>query len=445
MKRNKNRWIKNLTALVLGGIMTVSLNTTVFARQMSLSESINEALANNHTIKEQEASLISARAVLGEARGNEGLTLTWEGTAYKADGHSYHDSGINRLYGNTIKATVPIYTGGKLENNKKSASLGVEIAQYNLDNEKQTIQYQTIEDYYAILNYINIKKVDETAVKQYSEHEKVAEAKYNAGVVAKTDLLTAQVNLANAKQALVTAENNVQVAITTFNTLIGQDILTDVEPADNYLTDTNYSKTLQECMDTAVQNRPDLLAAQRTVEQEQKAIAAAKAGYLPQVDFVAQKYISGNNVFDNDQYDQSIIGILADWTIFDSAVTHSQVKQAEAAYMKAQHTELALKDTVLSDVRQAYLSMEAARKNIETTKIAVVQAEEDNRIAVLRYQAGVGTNSDRLDAISNYATAQTNYNEALYTYTTSRASLEKAMGMPIMQNNSAVDDTKDSK
>ncbi|MDQ0203074.1 TolC family protein [Pectinatus haikarae] len=429
MIKNKNKWTKKLTALVLSGILTVSLSSTVFARAMSLQESITEALNNNHSIKQEEADLDKAKAVLGEAQGKRGVTLTWAGSAYKVAGHYYNDLNIDHSYSNSLEASIPIYTGGQLENNVKSARLGVDISALTLKNEQQSIELQTLQAYYSILNYQNIKKVDEDTVTQYNEHVQIANAKYSAGVVPKVDLLEAEVNLANAQQDLVTADNNLQIAVTSFNKIIGQNLMTAVEPSDNYLMDTGFSKTMQECTDIAIENRPDGIASQKTVEQAETAIAAARAAYIPQVSAVAEKSIDGNNMLNNDQSDKSWYGVQASWNIFDSNVTHSQVKQAEAALVRAQQEQADTNDQIRLDVRQAYLSMDAARQNIITTKTAVDQAAENNRIADVRYQAGVGTNSDRLDAITYYTNARMNYNQALYNYTTSKAALYKAMGI----------------
>lgn len=429
MKKDKNKWVKSLTALVIGGLMTMALTNTALARQMSLEESVTEAINNNHSIKQEAAAVEQAKAALGEAHGNEGVSITWSGTAEKVGGDYYNSQNIDEVYNNEITANLPLYTGGKLENNIKSAKLALEISELNLADKKQTIGLQAIQYYYEILNYTNVVSVQKEVVKQYAEHEKVAEAKYNAGVVAKTDYLRSQVDLANAKQSLVTDENNLQVAITTFNKLIGQDILTDVTPINDYLFSEQHDKTMQECMDIAIQNRPDGIAAQKTVLKAERQVAVAKAGFLPQVSLFAEKNINGSKMFDKDQTDQSMVGVKANLNIFDSAVTHSQVKQQEALLKQYQEAYAAQKDQILLDVRQAYLTMEAARKNIETTKVAVSQADEDNRIAQVRYKAGVGTNSEILDAISDYYTAQMNYNSALYNYTVSLASLNKAMGV----------------
>lgn len=88
-------------------------------------------------------------------------------------------------------------------------------------------------------------------------------------------------------------------------------------------------------------------------------------------------------------------------------------------------------DTIRLDVRTAYLKLQAAEKNIGTTQVAVEHAQDDYKIAQVRYSAGVGTNLDVMDAEEKLTEARTNYYTALYKYNISKASLDKAMGLPI--------------
>ena len=75
--------------------------------------------------------------------------------------------------------------------------------------------------------------------------------------------------------------------------------------------------------------------------------------------------------------------------------------------------------------------MREAEKRISTTQVAVAQAEEDYHIAVVRYQAGVGTNIDVMDAQVALTEAKTNYVKALYDYNTSKAALNTSMGVGV--------------
>jgi hypothetical protein len=88
-------------------------------------------------------------------------------------------------------------------------------------------------------------------------------------------------------------------------------------------------------------------------------------------------------------------------------------------------------ETIQLDVRTALLNLQAAEKNIGTMETAVKQAEEDLKIANVRYSAGVGTNLDVMDATEKMTAARTNYNTALYSYNVNKAALDKAMGIPV--------------
>ena len=90
-----------------------------------------------------------------------------------------------------------------------------------------------------------------------------------------------------------------------------------------------------------------------------------------------------------------------------------------------------VQDAVELEVRTDYLGMREAEKRISTTQVAVAQAEEDYHIAVVRYQAGVGTNIDVMDAQVALTEAKTNYVKALYDYNTSKAALNTSMGVGV--------------
>ena len=83
------------------------------------------------------------------------------------------------------------------------------------------------------------------------------------------------------------------------------------------------------------------------------------------------------------------------------------------------------------EVRSAYIALKTAEKNIETTASAVAKAEEEFEIAKIRYIEGVDTNLNVMNAQEKVVETRNNYYNALYSYNTSRAQLEKAMGVPV--------------
>ncbi len=106
--------------------------------------------------------------------------------------------------------------------------------------------------------------------------------------------------------------------------------------------------------------------------------------------------------------------LYGNWTLFDSGLTAGKVKQAVEGYKKAQEQLKQTVDSVQLDVRSTYLSLKSAEQSIATSSSAVGLAEEDYKIKVTRYQAGVGTNLDVLDAQVALTTAKNNYLQAMY-------------------------------
>lgn len=436
MKKNK-RLNKKLTAALVTACISASCGTGFAAptQKLDLYDSIERALVHNRSIKQALASVDSARWNLSSARRALGPTLSWSTGASKIGGKAYRGAtnpNYSQNYTNTVSASMPLYSGGRLESQVDSSRYGLNAADLSLENTKQTVKYQATAYYYQILQRRNLIDVEEEAVKTLEEHLANVQAQYRVGTVAKSDVLASQVQLANAQQALVTAQNNYDVAMATLNNLIGLPTETILD-IDDQLKYTKYDLDLQDCTDYALMNRPDGIAYDYAVKQAEASVEIAKAGRRPTVNLAASKAIAGEHPFDDDHTssDAWSAGVNASWSFFDNNVTGANIRAAESSLRSAQEQAAAAKETIQLDVRTAYLDLIAAEKNIHTTAVAVEQAEEDYKIAQVRYSAGVDTNLAVMDAQEKLTEARTNYYTALYEYNTSKASLDKAMGIPV--------------
>ncbi len=429
---NRKSLNKMIATVLVSGSLLLSVNVGSAEENvdLTLDSSVQMALQNNRVIKQSMYDTDSARWALKEAKGQKGLSINWETTAYAVGGETYDQMNRDSSYGNVIAASIPIYTGGKLENNIKGREIGVDISDLTLENTKQQIKLDTTSGYYKILQCRNLVGVNQESVQQLQAHLDVVNAKYGAGTVAKSDVLRSQTELADAQQSLVNAQNNYDLSMSSLDNIIGLPITTKLNIKDE-LRYTKYDLNFEDCIDTAMNNRPDGIAALKAVEQAQADVNVAKAGNLPDVSAYVGYTIDGNDAFKDDSAEQSQIGIQASWNLFDNNVTKAQVRQTEAALAKAQEAAEYTKENIQLEVHQAYLSLLAAEKNIQTTSVAVNQATEDYNIAQVRYTAGVGTNIDVMDARVALTTAKTNYIQALYDYNVSKAQLDKAMGMPV--------------
>lgn len=436
----KKNYMKKLTALVLGGLMTTTMASAAMAESvdMTLEESVRTALDNNYSIKQQEAEYDSAVWARHQARRSFGPTVNWQSTATKMGGKYYEDMlKLSRNYGNTLSLTMPIYTGGQLEGAIKAADLAMNANELGLELSKQQVKAATMSAYYQALQAKNQIKVAQDSVNTLTEHLKNVNAQYTVGTVAKSDVLGTQVQMANAEQNLINANNSYDVAIASLNNVMGLPTDTELNLTDS-LDYNVYEIPLEECTAYARSNRPDVLMADYQVAIAEAGVQQAKAGYMPKVSAQASKSWAGDSPFGSEETDQRYgqnnswtAGVVVSWDIWDNNVTQSKVNQSKAAVAKAEAVAENTRQSGDLEVRTAYLNLKAAEKSINTTQVAVDKAQEDYKIAQVRYAAGVGTNLDVMDAEEKLAQAQTNYYTALYNYNSSKAALDKAMGIMV--------------
>jgi len=427
-------------------MLTTTVAGTALAAEtvdLTLQESVDMALAHNRNIKMSEQDEDAAKWAKKETRRQSGWKLSWTGQYHTLDGYAvdaYQTAArmsaatprYDAEFINSLTLAYPLYAGGKLNNLRRAADYGLDAASLQLEATRQEIKYQATSGYYRILQCRNLIHVNQDAVDTLQEHLKNVNAQYTVGTVAKSDVLRSQVELANAEQQLVKAKNDYDVSVATFNNLVGLPTDTVINAKDE-LAYTQYDISLEGCKDYALQHRPDGIAADYIVKQAKARMNAAKSGYQPSIQAQATRSFGGDR-FNNRNYDSKdsmTVGIVASWDLFDNGVTSAQVHQQKAALLKAQESAYAQMEKIDLEVRTAYLNLIAAEKNISTTKVAVEKAQEDYKIAQVRYSAGVGTNLDVMDAEEKLIQVQTTYITALYNYNTSKAELDKAMGIRV--------------
>ena len=409
--------------------------------QMNMQDAMARAFATNPAIKIAGFEKDAARANLNAARAGRGIKITGSATAGR--GGIYEDwidktkplpVGTNRIdnsYSNSVTATMPLYTGGALSGSIKQAKAGYKSALVGVQKSYNDMRATVTNGYFMVLQADDMQVLSKESVVRLEEHLKNVKAQYDVGVVAKVDVLRSEVELANAQQNLIKAENAYDLAEANFNKIIGLPLETNLflEDTLNYVP---YDKDLAYCLDYASKNRPELEQAKQGVEAARGAVKVARSGYQPQISAVAsQNWATGDKHWPADEESNWTVGVQASLTIFDTGVTRSKAHAAEAKYFSAEETYRDTVDAVMLDVRSQYLNLREAEKRISTTEVAVSQAEEDYRIAQLRYQAGVGTNTDVLDAQVALTNAQTNYLQSVYDYNISKTNLENAIGVPM--------------
>lgn len=436
---------KAKNVLAATAALTLLCSQSVFAAtlELDLDETIQRALLTNPNVKIAEYNRKAAKADYSAAKSARGISISVNhqtGRGGYADNQAIRDingsllgysKNIGNNHSNSITATLPLFTGGELQ-----GQIGQAKANYRsmLSAEEQAyieMKETATNGYFGMLDAGNMKTLCQESVDRLQAHLDNVIAQYNVGIVARADVLRSEVELANAKQDYISAANSYDVAEATLNNIIGTPLDTTLILKDS-LQYVPYDNDMAYCLAYSKDHRPELKQAEYAIDAAEAALVVARSGHMPKINATAGNYWGGDGSnWPGDDDENWAVGVTASMNIFDSGVTWSKIHAAQENLAKAKESQRQIQDAVELEVRTDYLGMREAEKRISTTQVAVAQAEEDYHIAVVRYQAGVGTNIDVMDAQVALTEAKTNYVKALYDYNTSKAALNTSMGVGV--------------
>ena len=397
---------------------------------IDLRGAVTLAIQNNRDITIAELQRREAEADVSAAAAgkNPSLSNTWSASRTKAKGQpgSY---GIDNSFGNGLKVTWPIWTGGSVESAINAARYAKNISDLEVYKTEAATKLSAVKAYYNYLEAIKLAEVQHESVSDYQSHLTNVQQQFDAGVVAKLDVLTSNVSLANAKQASIAADNTRDVAEANLNNIMRIPMNTKINALDKDFPEPEFDITMDQAILLAQKYRWELVEADYQVRVANENLRKAKAGYMPTI-AVSSGYNWSDSDFPGFANKGWSIGGSVSWPIWDGGATQAAIKKAEAGVKVAQEQLLQSRESVELEVRQDYLNILAAKEQIRATEAFVAEAEEAYKIAAVRYSSGVGTNLDVLDAELQLSTARTNYISALYNYNIGLATLENAMGIP---------------
>ena len=408
------------------------------AMNITLNQAIEMALESSRAIEQSEEDRDAARWNLSAVRRQSGPTLNYN-AGYNKIGGSYYRT-YRRSAGapdyetemsNDVNVSIPIYSGGRMEAQRQSAAYALNETDLLLERTRQQVKYQTANAYYKLLQARDLIKVQEEAVDVLNQHLGHVKIQYDVGTVPKSDMLATQVQLANVQQNLDQAWGNYNTVMAQLNNIIGLPIGTMLT-IDDDLKYPRYTASEEYCLKYALSHRADGIAAAYEVKRASENIKEAKSGTKPIVSAVFDTAMSGEDPFKRDHTDRHwTAGLQANWNIFDNGVTSASVKAARSAKRKAYSAAYQQLEAIQLEVHNAYIILKTYEKNIKTSAAAIEQAEEEYRIAQVRYKEGVDTNLTVIDAQEKLTETRNKYYDALYNYNSAMASLEAAMGIPI--------------
>ncbi len=405
---------------------------------MGLNQAIQKALAYSPNLQAAKEDLDSARFARSESQTGFLPSLN---TNYKYTGlqHVNHtrtplgviSSGATDTYQWTNSVSQPLFTGFNLISTFRLADLGVDVAQAQVRLTMLDLVLSVKEAYFDFLRAQKAEDVSHQAVVQLGSHLQTAKDFYDVGIIPINDVLKVEVELANAQQEEVRAQNATSVARAKLNSLLGLPVDNHLEVQD-ILNFHNVDIDYDQSRRIARLERPELAALDLKLLQADQSITQAQSRFYPQVNLVASYIFTSDRpeLGQNDVYDptQGQLMTQVDWTLWEWGRTRYQVSQRRAQKRRLESTRRDLQDQVDLQVKQNYLALVDSQKNIVTAEASIRSATENFRITEERFREQLTTNTEVLDAQTLLTQARNNYFTALTSYNVAEARLRRAMG-----------------
>ncbi len=341
-------------------------------------------------------------------------------------------SAVLNNYNMKLSLTQPLFTGFRMDALSRAADYSAEAQNFDYSKDRSDLVYNIKVAYWSLYKAKQIKGVLDENVEQVKAHLKDVQNMMAQGMTTNNDVLKLQVQLSDVQLKQIDANNGLRLAMIALNNTIGIPLSTEIDLESNAVHQPKDYKDLNKLITRAMENRPELKAMDSRVKAGEAGVTAAKAGWFPQIYLAGNYYYSRPNqrmfptqdIF-KDTWDVTI-GVSLD--IWNWGTTVHQTDQAQAQLAQAKDALGQIQDGITLDLTQAYLNLEQAQERISVADQGVKQAEENNRVTSKRFNVGLASTSDMIDAEVAQLQAKTNYTNALVDYELAQARIAKSIG-----------------
>ncbi|HMK61111.1 MAG TPA: TolC family protein [Dissulfurispiraceae bacterium] len=301
----------------------------------------------------------------------------------------------------------------------------MELTKTDILRTKNLVALDFVNAYFNLLESGRMIEVGQHEVDALKSHYEMARNLFDAGVITKNDLLQAEVRLSDAQQRLLILKNQKIFNASRINNILSRPLTADVFPAETS-EDLLPMQVLDKSWDAALQQRPEIQMTDRQIKINELQETAKRSDFLPAF------FAEGGYNFTRNQYQlhednwSLVFGLTIN--LFNGGATKAQLSKIRIRTEQLREERNKLLDDIRLEVQRYHLDESSARDNVATTKDAIKQAEENLRINKVRYEEGVGTATDVLDAISLLTVAEKNFYKALYDMRRAHAGLLYATG-----------------
>lgn len=411
-------------------LLALLLLGAVRADTMDVQQAVTRALETSPTLAEYRSRVREALYQIDEAYTGYYPTLGFTAT-YSNVQPEVLFQGIaiqpQHNYNLLLVLNQTLYTFGRLKWATKSAELNELAIREQYRREIENLMLTTALEFGDAVLTGQAVTIAEANLEARQTQLKDAQTLFAVGKVARFDVLNGEADLSTARQALLQAQNRRDLARARLlsRLQLPPDTALELIPLS---VERTFQPDLQQGREQAQRERPELKALDFAIEAASARVNLAAAQDNPNLSLRSQALQQNVTGFVPGQ--QYTTSITFDVPLFDGGLTRARVNQGREIVEQLTQSREEQRRAVLLEVDQAYLDLTSAQEQLKVAQVASRQAEEAERVARVRYQAGVSTSLELQDAIAETSRARFGQAQAEYDFYAAQCRWYRAISGP---------------
>jgi outer membrane protein len=393
-------WAQKTTTLSLEQAIAMGLQNskTLQLNQSKIDEAITQSLAAKNARLPDFKISGSALALANAKADIKILPPTSGGNSVPTPNTAYYGS---------ANFSLPLYAGGKINYAIQAADYLVEAQKLSLENDQSAVAFNLVQAYNNLFKAKQTLKVLNENLLAAKERDQTFLNLENNGVIARNDRLKSNLQTSEIELKLLEAENNDAIATLYMDLLIGLPENTLITLDNDYITLPLEVENINYYLQQAQENRKDLQVNHYQQKAAQLNVKAAKAENLPQIALTAG-YIAAEVPKILTLYNAANIGIGVQYNLSNLWKKNTDLMIAETQIKKLNTSQNVISDDIKLAVNRDFLNYSLAKRKIELLENSVLQANENYRITQNKYNNGLETMTNLLEADATKIAAQVN-------------------------------------
>lgn len=440
--------MRHLPFWLASSALALSIGQAIAApASYSLEQAIDAALANNPELNIMQARIEQANAQLGESLASfypqiktslsyqhsnnpaQAFALIIAQRRLDMQSGNFNNPGFVDDYRPQVSASYSLFRGGQDYYNSQAAELNSEAAELEKSAARNRLVNHVTAAYYGELAAMDANTISQRSIESVQSQLHQTQLGYEAGTVLKSDLLSLQVQLAEAQDAQIHAANAIELAQNMLKTLLGLDANDSfaINPAANKNLPESPAN-FEQLLTQALAQHPELKAAEKRVAIAEQQLSAAKAAHLPKADAFVSYGSNSKDLTYNSNRDNLTAGVMVEMDVFSGFATQEKINKAEHQLTAAKQSARQNRLQIENDLKAAQLKLQEALHRAEVSNSASQAAEEALRLVNQQRQAGVVTVSRYLETQVALEKALSRQVSARFDALRAEAALKQAIG-----------------